>query len=998
ILTWFHLASGLKVNFNKSKLFGIGTSQLELNSFATTIRCVPSHFPCTYLGLPIGANMARCAKWDPLIDRFHKRLSSWKARTLSFGGRLTLCKYVLGSLGVYYFSTFKAPKTIINKLEGIRTKLFWGGSSDTYKIPLIAWNKVISSPKQGGLDIGSLVVSNQALLAKCWWRFLIEDNALWCKIIRSIHGSQRGLHDASLIRSKSGPWYRIAKLKEDLLNDYGINLPLIFKKKIGNGESTRFGWIIGWECVIDDTKSFSVKGLRTHITNTTIALDQNYPRWNKLVPIKVNIASCRIAKGRLPTKINLDLRGIDLHSVRCPLCDDDLETEHHLFIHCRIAKQVWLDVLRWWNLPDANFSTITELFSLADHTHLTPNQRGCFNAVIHATLWFLWRARNELVFASKRPDKDLILNDIKHYSHTWISSRSKNCSLNWIEWFCNPCSSFLYINCGGKRLLVGDKVYERDMDPGGASYFSSTDDRWGFSNTGNFLDDGQNIDTYILTNTSGVQVNISELYMSARISALSLTYYGFCMLNGSYIVSLHFAEIIFTNDRTYRSLGRRVFDIYLQGMLVEKDFDISAQAGGVGKVVVKNYTVNVTTTLEIRLYWAGNGTLYIPHAGVYGPLISAISVNPSSTKDGNEKGVPVGTVAEIVVGALNGHTGTFTLRRLKTATNNFDDANKIGEGGFGCVYKGVLPDGTLIAVKQLSSKSRQGNREFLNELGMISALQHPNLVKLHGCCIEGNQLLLAYEYMENNSLARALFGPEEWQVELDWRTRYMICIGIAKGLAFLHEESRLKIVHRDIKASNILLDKNLNAKISDFGLAKLDEEDDTHINTRIAGTYGYMAPEYAMRGYLTDKADVYSYGIVLLEIVSGMANTVDRTKENHFILLDRAISLNQTNNLIDLADPKLGSEYDIQEMMVVINLALVCTSITSTDRPTMSSVVSMLEERIVPRAFVVGKSVSMTEIDREQTQEISIACSNLSRSSVDLYPDNLVSDCLQKRE
>ncbi|GJZ69999.1 putative RNA-directed DNA polymerase, eukaryota, reverse transcriptase zinc-binding domain protein [Tanacetum coccineum] len=475
ILTCFHLASGLKVNFNKSKLFGIGTSQLELNSFATTIGCVPSHFPCTYLGLPIGANMARCAKWDPLIDRFHKRLSSWKARTLSFGGRLTLCKSVLGSLGVYYFSTFKAPKTIINKLEGIRRKFFWGGSSDTYKIPWIAWNKVISSPKQGGLDIGSLVVSNQALLAKCWWRFLIEDNALWCKIIRSIHGSQGGLHDASLIRSKSGPWYRIAKLKEDFLNDYGINLPLIFKKKIGNGESTRF-WLDNWlggptlketfphifrldnqpNCLVYDRvpdnnglrnkntlspntpvhssnilpinlrfnwawtrpirsntsklwifqtcwliwffhphvtfgsvllmRSFSVKGLRTHITNTTITLDQNHPRWNKLVLIKVDIASWRIAKGRLPTKINLDLRGIDLHSVRCPLCDDDLETEHHLFIHCRIAKQVWLDVLRWWNLPDANFSTITELFSLADHTHLTPNHRGCFNAVIHATL------------------------------------------------------------------------------------------------------------------------------------------------------------------------------------------------------------------------------------------------------------------------------------------------------------------------------------------------------------------------------------------------------------------------------------------------------------------------------------------------------------------------------------------------------------------------------------------------------------------------------------
>nr|GEV37511.1 RNA-directed DNA polymerase, eukaryota, reverse transcriptase zinc-binding domain protein [Tanacetum cinerariifolium] len=149
-----------------------------------------------------------------------------------------------GSLGVYYFSTFKAHQTIINKLKGIRIKFFWDGSSDTYKIPWIAWKKVISSPKQGGLGIGSLVVSNPALLAKWWWRFLIEYNALRCKVIRSIHGSQGGLHDASLIRSKSGPWYRIAKLKEDLLSYYGINLPLIFKKKIGNGESTHF-WLGG---------------------------------------------------------------------------------------------------------------------------------------------------------------------------------------------------------------------------------------------------------------------------------------------------------------------------------------------------------------------------------------------------------------------------------------------------------------------------------------------------------------------------------------------------------------------------------------------------------------------------------------------------------------------------------------------------------------------------------------------------------------------------------
>ncbi|KAL8205435.1 hypothetical protein R6Q57_008986 [Mikania cordata] len=611
---------------------------------------------------------------------------------------------------------------------------------------------------------------------------------------------------------------------------------------------------------------------------------------------------------------------------------------------------------------------------------------------------------------------------------------------------CSKYSSSLYINCGGKGLSVGNKVYESDLDPGSPSHFSSTDNRWGFSNTGHFLDD-DHPDSYILENTSGVSVNNPELYMNARTTALSLTYYGFCMLNGSYNVSLHFAEIVFTNDTTFSSLGRRVFDIYVQDILVEKDFDISDRAGGVGKAIVTTYTVNVTTALEIKLYWAGKGTINIPSRGTYGPLISAISVDPNfevPKESENENGVSKGAVAGIVVGAvcaiililgvlwwcgylhhrdtmqldlhgleLHGlelNTGSFTLKQIKIATNNFDVANKIGEGGFGSVYKGVLPNGTLIAVKQLSSKSKQGNREFLNELGVISALQHPHLVKLYGCCIEGNQLLLAYEYLENNSLARALFGPKEWQLELDWPTRYRICLGIARGLAFLHEESRLKIVHRDIKATNVLLDKDLNAKISDFGLAKLDEEDDTHISTRVAGTYGYMAPEYALRGYLTDKADVYSYGIVLLEIVSGMANIADRAKENNFVLLDRALALKPTGNLLDLVDPKLGSEYDILEMMVVINLALMCSAITPADRPAMSSVVSMLEGRIVPESCIAEQTIPRTEMDRQkmtkqlenqstnQMEEVSFVYTDSSTSAVDLYPVDRFSEYFQKRD
>ncbi|KAL2455250.1 putative leucine-rich repeat receptor-like serine/threonine-protein kinase [Forsythia ovata] len=435
---------------------------------------------------------------------------------------------------------------------------------------------------------------------------------------------------------------------------------------------------------------------------------------------------------------------------------------------------------------------------------------------------------------------------------------------------------------------------------------------------------------------------------------------------------------------------------FVQRTRVLKDFNIENEAGGVNKAIFRNFTAAVTAnTVEIRLYWAGKGTTGIPDRGVYGPLISAISVDadfPVPSENGNSMstGAIVGIIIAVLftillilgilwwkgclgskdtigqdLKGLDLHTGSFSLRQIKAATNNFDPANKIGEGGFGPVYKGLLSDGTTIAVKQLSSKSKQGNREFVNEIGMISALQHPHLVKLHGCCIEGNQLLLVYEYMENNSLARALFGPKEYQLKLDWPTRHKICIGIARGLAYLHEESRLKIVHRDIKATNVLLDKNFNPKISDFGLAKLDEEDNTHISTRIAGTFGYMAPEYAMRGYLTDKADVYSFGVVLLEIVVGRSNSSIRPKEIPSIFL--ANSFKAKGKLMELVDPRLESNFNKKEVIATINVALHCTNAEAAERPSMSAVVRILEGREHVQGFVPDSSVSLDEM---RTKEI----------------------------
>eukprot|EP00258_Populus_trichocarpa_P031183 XP_024447202.1 probable LRR receptor-like serine/threonine-protein kinase At1g07650 isoform X2 [Populus trichocarpa] len=532
----------------------------------------------------------------------------------------------------------------------------------------------------------------------------------------------------------------------------------------------------------------------------------------------------------------------------------------------------------------------------------------------------------------------------------------------------------VHINCGGPEAPIGNTIYEADNEQGGAAkYVFKKEVDWQTSTTGHIWDVPASLDHYIAQNKSMLRMDNSVLYTNARLTPLSLTYHVPCLANGNYKVKLHFAEIVIRDNRSYYSLGRRIFDVYIQEIVVLKDFDVVKEARGVDKVYIHNYTALVTNgALEIRLHWAGKGTTRSPKKGIYGPLISAIDVE-SDFKPPNKGRRKRFIVAGAVVlslflvfillsslwwkGYLGGRksrdrelvgldllTGIFTFSQIKAATNDFDPANKIGEGGFGCVYKGALSDGIQIAVKQLSAKSKQGNREFVNEIGMISALQHPNLVRLYGCCIEGKQLLLVYEYMENNSLAHVLFGTKEIQAKkLDWRTRQRICLSIAKGLVFLHEESTLKIVHRDIKGTNILLDKDMNAKISDFGMAKLDDEDNTHIDTRVAGTMGYMAPEYALYGYLTYKADVYSFGVVALEIVSGMNNVKFRRDENFVCLLDWVLYLQKNGDIMAMVDPRLGSEFNKKEVVRMINVALLCTNQSPALRPTMSTVVSMLE-------------------------------------------------------
>ncbi|WZZ71830.1 hypothetical protein YC2023_083200 [Brassica napus] len=410
---------------------------------------------------------------------------------------------------------------------------------------------------------------------------------------------------------------------------------------------------------------------------------------------------------------------------------------------------------------------------------------------------------------------------------------------------------FLHINCGGDKIVITNSSYETTYEADNNDTTSSSSHlykNWGISNTGDFLDDDKDDDTFIITTRSTLYGDYSELYKTARRSALSLVYYAFCLENGDYNVNLHFMENQFS-DQVYSGLGRLIFDVHVQGKLVLSDFNIKKEANGTLKPFVKKLSaVNVTDhMLEIRMYWAGKGTTLIPSRGNYGPLISAISLchrkYPSPlqrcslnlkiisgatmwrSKDnkqyyfvkdafcslvfhfstniwgngslGSNYSLGFGIICSEKMQSKHEHerksffslehdhidlraqglqTVCFTWRQLEAATNNFDQANKLGEGGFGSVFKMLS---CLFGLHPLSGKS----------------------------------------------------SPK-----LDWTMRQKICVGIARGLEFLHEGSMIRMVHRDTKTPNVLLDADLNAKISDFGLARLHEKEHSHISTKIAGT------------------------------------------------------------------------------------------------------------------------------------------------------------------
>ncbi|CAB4313718.1 unnamed protein product [Prunus armeniaca] len=450
------------------------------------------------------------------------------------------------------------------------------------------------------------------------------------------------------------------------------------------------------------------------------------------------------------------------------------------------------------------------------------------------------------------------------------------------------------------------------------------------------------------------------------IAFLETSYHRIQILKGKYNVTLHFAEIVFREKESYSKLKRRVFDVYIQDERELMNFDIAKEARGPEGTLTRYFTADVNdSVLKISFYWAGKGsTDDLPTLN--GPLISAISITPvpqrSALRRKLKKALIITLTSSVVVlllllafmwkmGWLGkrelrdiqiGQDKHVTLQELIGATRKFSSKMEIGRGHFGRVYKAELEGGqTTVAVKRLSTHSKEKVEELLNEFYALKSFRHENLVQLLDAYFGEEMHLLIYEYMPNLSIADAFFGSKS-RLKFNWENRFNICLGIARGLDHLHEHPRLKMVHRDIKAENILLDGALNAKISDFGMASLYTEEEQLMIIKVEAPNGHMAPEYVVQGFVTSKVDVYSFGVVILEIVSGKKNAGYKFNHESEYLLDMAYVAYKNGSLVDLVDKNLSGIYDAKQAITILTLAVMCTNISPTLRPRMADVVSIL--------------------------------------------------------
>nr|GEV64276.1 RNA-directed DNA polymerase, eukaryota, reverse transcriptase zinc-binding domain protein [Tanacetum cinerariifolium] len=458
ILDYFHRVSGLKINYHKPNLFGVGVPFDEVISMALITGCNVLSPPFNYLGLPIDCNMALVKSWDHIIGKFSKLITKWKASLLSIGGRTTLISSVLGALGMYFFSLFPMPISVNKKLESIRSNFFWGSDGNIKKIPWISWNSTLTSKDKGGLGIGSLYSLNHALLQKWRWRFLHNPHALWARLIVDIRGPNEDSSSFFSHIKNKGVWSRIVG-SINIMHEKGF-IPHSSMQRRNNG------WHIVWSrnvsygntanlldnllknSTLNDSDdawvwysgnfSLTVKDAHGKIDDVYLPDDGSETRWNRFVPKKVNVFIWRALRDHLPTRWNLGRRGVEIASITCLIYDNGIDTSYHTLCVCSLATSLWIQVFKWLDFNPPVISNLRGLFTWIEELYISSNKKAITKVVCSVVLWALWNFRNDMIFGDIHPKCSILYDKVVDFSFRRNSSRNKLSSISWSNWIQNP--------------------------------------------------------------------------------------------------------------------------------------------------------------------------------------------------------------------------------------------------------------------------------------------------------------------------------------------------------------------------------------------------------------------------------------------------------------------------------------------------------------------------------------------------------------------------------
>ncbi|GJR88484.1 RNA-directed DNA polymerase, eukaryota, reverse transcriptase zinc-binding domain protein [Tanacetum coccineum] len=485
VLDCFHHASGLRINMSKSKIMGVHVEGAYVNQAASKLGCLVLNSPFSFLGTKVRGAMSRVQAWKEIVENVKARLSKWKMKTFSIGGRLTLLKSVLGSIPIFHMSIFRVLSRVLHVLESIRGHFFNGHEMGSNKATWVKWNNVLTDNKHGGLGVSSLYALNRCLMIKWVWRFFNQKESLWAKVITAIHGDN-GKVDSGCQAVGRSCWLSIVN-EVRVLKKKGVNIFDFMNLRLGNGDKTKFWsdhWYAGgvlkdlcprlyalenckevtggveqaqidtlvevvrtinlvpkadrWVWNLESSGEFSVASARKKIDEMRFPIISDATRWVKFVPIKVNILAWKIRSDALPTRINISRRGIDIQSISCPICENGVESSEHLFFSCNMIREIGSKIARWWNINYDEVSSYEEWKTWLISCRMETKLKQMFEGVWYSLWWCVWSYRNKLLFDDKTPMKAIIFDNVISSSFYWCKSRCK-ASFGWNEWLKNPC-------------------------------------------------------------------------------------------------------------------------------------------------------------------------------------------------------------------------------------------------------------------------------------------------------------------------------------------------------------------------------------------------------------------------------------------------------------------------------------------------------------------------------------------------------------------------------